>query len=141
MKGSSDMNARLYTAASRRRLAVRICGAVLVLASLQGCSGDAPREDPPRTIKIGFVTPLTGPGASFGDVDTFVIDQVRSHFDQEGITVAGKKYKVQILVRDNASSSMHEPDGGMEDDDPTALGSQAALDLIQDDGVDLILAS
>jgi branched-chain amino acid transport system substrate-binding protein len=93
-----------------------------------------------RTIKIGVVTPLTGPAAHFGEVDTFVAEAARRHFDKEGITVAGTRYQVQILLRDSQSSPEAASDGGRMSETATDLMSDAAVDLIRD-GVDLVLAS
>jgi len=42
------------------------------------------------TIKIGFVTPLTGPLALFGEADKWTVEQMKQSF-KDGITVAGKK--------------------------------------------------
>jgi len=116
----------------RWRLVLLTCGVAAGLATTQSCTGS---DGASRTIKIGFVTPLTGPGASFGEVDTFVIEEARRYFDRTGITVAGTKHDVTIVVRDNEQASDAGPEHAGE------LMSQAALDLIRRDGVDLILAA
>jgi branched-chain amino acid transport system substrate-binding protein len=55
------------------------------------------------TIKIGFVTPLTGPLALFGEADKWTVEQMKQSF-KDGITVAGKKYMVEILIKDSQSN-------------------------------------
>ncbi|MDR3373791.1 MAG: ABC transporter substrate-binding protein [Ancalomicrobiaceae bacterium] len=76
-------------------------------------------------IKVGFISPRTGPLGSFGETDGYVLDLVRKAL-ASGLAVAGKTYKVEILDRDTQS-------------DP-ARASQLARTLINDDRVDLMLA-
>ncbi|MEJ2037116.1 MAG: ABC transporter substrate-binding protein, partial [Maritimibacter sp.] len=54
------------------------------------------------TIRIGFVSPRTGPLAGFGKTDGDVLDQIRAALT-DGIEVAGKTYAVEILDRDTQS--------------------------------------
>jgi branched-chain amino acid transport system substrate-binding protein len=79
-----------------------------------------------NTIKVGFISPRTGPLAGFGEADGFVLDQARKTL-QAGLTVGGKKYSVEILDRDTQS-------------DP-ARASQLAKSLINSDKVDMILVT
>ena len=78
------------------------------------------------TIKIGYVSPQTGPLAAFAEPDKFTLEQVRKAV-AGGITVGGKKYAVEIIYKDSQSS-------------PNKAGS-AAAELITRDKVDLVLAS
>jgi branched-chain amino acid transport system substrate-binding protein len=56
------------------------------------------------TIKIGYVSPLTGEAASFGEPDTYVLGVVRKAV-ANGITAGdGKHYTIEIIQRDSASS-------------------------------------
>ena len=55
------------------------------------------------TIKIGFVSPLTGPLALFGEADKWTVEQMKQTF-KDGITVAGKKYSVEIVIKDSQSN-------------------------------------
>uniref|UniRef100_UPI003F493E4B ABC transporter substrate-binding protein n=1 Tax=Nonomuraea bangladeshensis TaxID=404385 RepID=UPI003F493E4B len=80
-----------------------------------------------QTIKIGFVSAQTGPLAGFGEADAFVVKAMQQHFVGHPITVGGKTYKVQILLKDAQSDS-------------TRAG-QVAADLINNDGVDVLLAT
>lgn len=77
-------------------------------------------------LKIGYVSPQTGPLAAFGEADKWVADQMRLAF-RNGISVAGKKYEVEILLKDSQSS----PDRATE----------VAKDLIRNDKVHLMLAA
>jgi branched-chain amino acid transport system substrate-binding protein len=78
------------------------------------------------TIKIGFVTPQTGPLAVFAEPDEFVLDQFRKGL-ANGLEIAGKTYNVEIIVKDSQSSSNR--------------AATVAQELILGDEVDLILAT
>ena len=56
------------------------------------------------TIKIGFVSPLTGAAAGFGEPDPYVVSLARTAF-APGLTVGGKKYKVAIITEDIQSGT------------------------------------
>jgi len=79
-----------------------------------------------KSLKIGFVSPRTGPDAGFGEPDGYVLDLARKAF-APGITVGGTSYSVEIVDKDGQS-------------DPQR-GSQVANDLINSDGVDLMLTT
>ncbi|WP_168915399.1 ABC transporter substrate-binding protein [Microcella flavibacter] len=118
----------------RRRLLtpIALAGAsVLMLAAcstptLGGADGDGGGDE--NVIRIGYVTPQTGPLAAFGEADSFVLDQVRAYYEENGVVdAAGTEYSVEIIVADTQS-------------DP-ARAADVAAELILDDGVDMILAS
>lgn len=79
-----------------------------------------------KTLRIGFVSPQTGPLAAFGEADDFVVNQIRKTLT-DGIHAGGKDWDVEILVRDSQSS--------------TSRAAEVATDLILRDEVDLICAS
>jgi branched-chain amino acid transport system substrate-binding protein len=79
-----------------------------------------------KAIKIGLVSPRTGPLAGFGEADGFIIDQVNNVL-QPGLQSGGKTYSVEIISKDSQSS--------------TTRASEVASELILRDKVDLILAS
>ena len=54
-------------------------------------------------VKIGYVSPQTGPLAPFGEADKWVIEQMKLAF-KDGITIAGKKHEVQIILKDSQSN-------------------------------------
>ena len=78
------------------------------------------------TIKIGYVSPQTGPLAPFGEADKFVIDRVQAQF-KDGLMVGGKKMAVEILLKDSQSN-------------PNRAG-EVANDLILKDQVQLVLTA
>ena len=79
-----------------------------------------------KTIKLGFVTPQTGPLAIFAEPDRFVIDQVRRHV-ANGIMIQGTRHDVDVIVKDSQSSSNR--------------AASVAQELIFDDEVDILLAT
>jgi len=79
-----------------------------------------------KTIKIGFVSPQTGPLAPFGEADKFTIEQMNKLF-AGGVDIGGKKVAIQILQKDSQSN-------------PNRAG-EVANDLILKDKVDLMLVS
>jgi branched-chain amino acid transport system substrate-binding protein len=78
------------------------------------------------TLKIGYVSPQTGPLAPFGEADKWVIDQMKAAF-KDGLTIGGKKYAVQIILKDSQSN-------------PNRAG-EVANDLILKDKVALMLTA
>ena len=80
----------------------------------------------PRVIKLGFVSPQTGPIAAFAAADDFVLRGVRAAL-KDGVTVAGKTYAVEILYRDSQSN--------------TSRAADVAQQLILKDKVDILMAS
>src|SRR4029453_864085 len=49
-----------------------------------------------RAVKIGMVSPATGPIAAFGEADQWVLGEVRKVL-ASGITIAGQQHPVEIL--------------------------------------------
>src|SRR3954467_1996251 len=86
----------------------------------------APAQAQNRIIKIGHVSPRTGPLAGFGEADNFILEQVRGLIGG-GLGVGGKNYPVQIISKDSQSNA--------------SRASEVASELILGDKVDLILAS
>ena len=78
------------------------------------------------TIKIGFVTPLTGPLALFGEADKWTVEQMKQAF-KDGISVAGKKYSVEIVIKDSQSNPNR--------------AAEVASDLILKDKITLMVVS
>jgi branched-chain amino acid transport system substrate-binding protein len=77
-------------------------------------------------IKIGFVSPRTGPLGGFGEGDPYVLGLARKAL-ANGLTAGGKKYKVEFIDKDSQS-------------DPSRA-SQLAKALINSDNVDLMLTT
>lgn len=80
-----------------------------------------------RTIKLGFVSPQTGPLAPFGEADKWVIAGITEAFKGGLDLGGGKKVGVQVVLKDSQSN-------------PNRAG-EVANDLILKDKVDLMLVS
>jgi branched-chain amino acid transport system substrate-binding protein len=76
-------------------------------------------------LRVGFISPRTGPLGGFGQTDGYVLDLVRGAL-KNGLKVGDKTYDVQIVDQDTQS-------------DPSRAG-QLAKSLINGEGVDLMLA-
>lgn len=79
-----------------------------------------------QVLKIGYVTPRTGPLAPFAESDVFVIEAMQKLF-AGGIAIDGSKHEVDIVIKDSQS-------------DPNRAADVAA-ELILDDEVNLMLVS
>lgn len=108
----------------KRRGFLKIGAAGLGAATLGGLA--APAIAKSRKIKIGFVSPQTGPLAAFADADSYVIGIMREQF-KNGIAVGGKTYPVEIIVKDSQSNPNRAAD--------------VAAELITSDEIDLMLVS
>lgn len=87
-----------------RRQVIRIsAGAALALGAGSAGFSSIALAQSGRTIKIGYVTPKTGPLAGFGEVDKFVLSGITA-FLKAGITIAGKTYPVEVIVKDSQSN-------------------------------------
>jgi branched-chain amino acid transport system substrate-binding protein len=106
------------------RRAVVACG--LGMLAAPAVLRAIPAEAQSKTIKIGHVSPRTGPLAGFGEADGFILDQVRSLL-AKGLESGGKTYQVEIVSKDSQSSGTR--------------ASEVASELILRDKVDLIVAS
>lgn len=96
-------------------LGVLTAPALLGLAQAQG-----------RTLKIGHVSPRSGPLAAFGESDSFILGEIQKLIGA-GIENNGKTYKVEIISKDSQSNP--------------ARASEVASDLILRDRVDLLVAA
>ncbi len=77
-----------------------------------------------ETLKVGFISPRTGPLGGFGETDGYVLELARKAL-ADGLQAGGKTWKVEILDRDTQS-------------DPSRAG-QLAKDLINNEAIDLML--
>ncbi len=78
-----------------------------------------------RIINIGYLSPLTGPLAGFGEADRFILGQVRSALAQ-GLVNGDLTYQVEIINKDSQSNA--------------SRASEVPLELIRREKVDLLLA-
>jgi len=63
----------------------------------------APAVHAAKSIKIGFVTPRTGPLAPFAEADDFIINSFRETV-KSGIRIGSTTYPVEVLVKDSQSN-------------------------------------
>jgi branched-chain amino acid transport system substrate-binding protein len=106
----------------RRSIVLRGLGMLAAPAVLRVIPANAQS----KTIKIGHVSPRTGPLAGFGEADGFILDQVRAIL-AKGLESDGKTFPVEIVSKDSQSSGTR--------------ASEVAAELILRDKVDLIVAS
>jgi branched-chain amino acid transport system substrate-binding protein len=113
---------------SSRRRVIQSTGAVALAAGTASMLGFNPLvfAQSARQIKIGYVSPQTGPLAPFGEADKFVIEGIREAL-KGGVAIAGKSHPIEIIVKDSQSN-------------PNRAGEVAA-DLILKDKVDLMLVA
>ena len=76
-----------------------------------------------RPVKIGLVSPQTGPLAAFGETDTYMVDEMRRIL-ADGLEIAGTVHPIEIDLKDTQS-------------DPTRA-AEVTQEVI-DGGVDLVI--
>ncbi|MFY2822487.1 ABC transporter substrate-binding protein [Ruegeria sp. MALMAid1280] len=77
-------------------------------------------------IKIGYVSPRTGPLAAFAESDEYILAGINAAFS-EGITIDGSTYGVEVIVKDSQSNPNRAAD--------------VAAQLILEDEVNLMVVS
>lgn len=107
---------------SRRRFIKQAAIAVSAPAILTHTRAYA--ADP--VIKIGHVSPRTGPLAGFAEADDFVLEAIAKSFTA-GLKNNGKNYTVEIISKDSQSNPNR--------------AAEVAADLILRDEVDIIVAA
>src|SRR4051795_11193894 len=117
------------TGTTRRDL-LRAAGLGLTFPLLSACgglasSGNNTKNQAKSSLKIGFVSPRTGAAAGVGEPDGYVLGLARKSLTS--LTVNGTEYAVTILDRDSQSNPQRS--------------AQVANDLINSDGVDLMLTT
>jgi len=95
-------------------------------ATLAAGSIFAPAVHAARTIKLGYVSPQTGPLAPFGEADNFVVSNFVERFGG-GVDIGGESYPVEVIVKDSQSNPNR--------------AAEVAKELIVDDEVDMILVA
>lgn len=79
-----------------------------------------------NTLRVGFVSPRSGPLALFGEGDGFVLDAVRKQF-ANGVDVGGKRFNVEFIAKDTQSNPVR--------------AAAMAKELINSDKVDFVLST
>jgi branched-chain amino acid transport system substrate-binding protein len=112
-----------------RRLGLQALG-VMVASGAMATLGDvsaAHAASKSSTIKIGYVSPRTGPLADFAGPDSFVLAKIKaSSYFAKGIKIGGTTYHIEITEKDTQS----QPN----------VAVQVTQELINS-GVDLVLTS
>lgn len=100
-----------------RRTVIRRAGGVLATAALASAF-PAPGVRAAKPVKIGYVSPQTGPLAPFAEADNFIVGSVRELFKKQGLPI-------EIVVKDSQTNSNR--------------AAEVAADLILKDKVALML--
>jgi Periplasmic binding protein len=79
-----------------------------------------------KTVKLGYVSPQTGPLAAFAEADNFTVAAFREA-TKGGIKVGNSSHPVEVVVKDSQSNPNR--------------AAQVAKDLIVQDKVDLVLVA
>lgn len=106
-----------------RRTLIKSGAAAVAAPALIGANSASAQG---RVIKIGHVSPRTGPLAGFGEADNFIIEQVRGIL-KNGLQSGGRSYQVQIISKDSQSTG--------------SRAAEVASELILSDKVDLLVAA
>src|SRR5207245_11760715 len=96
---ASDSERLVPRTGTRRRFIKGGAAAVAGLGALRA----GPARAAEREIKIGYVSPRTGPLAGFGEADEFILAGLEQAV-KDGVGVGGKGHPIQLLVRDGACS-------------------------------------
>ena len=107
-----------------RRASLKAAAATGLTAALGGLASPVVARE--RPIKIGFVTPQTGPLAIFAEPDAFVLNQFQTALS-DGLMINGTRHPVEFIVKDSQSSSNR--------------ASSVAQELIFEDEVDILAAT
>jgi len=95
-------------------------------ATLASGTVAAPAIAQAKTIKLGYVSPQTGPLAAFAEADNYIISNFKATV-KDGLTIGGKKYPVDIVVKDSQSNPNR--------------AAEVAKELIVRDKIDLMLVA
>ena len=119
----SSTKAAAFQGRGRHRRHFLACAASGLAAPLL-LRGRPGRAD--RALRIGHVSPQTGPLAAFGEADPFVLAQIERELG-DGIDTAKGHFAVEILTRDSQSNPNR--------------AAEVAAELILDQEVDLLVAA
>lgn len=114
----------MSTSKLSRRGFLKTTGAAGLATAASGLAG--PAIAAPKTLKIGFVTPQTGPLAIFAEPDAFTLNQFAKQIG-DGLMINGTKHPVEFIVKDSQSNSNR--------------ASSVAQELILGEEVDIICAT
>ncbi len=86
----------------------------------------APAIAQQRAIKLGYVSPQTGPLAAFAEADNFTLAMLRDVV-KGGASIGGRTHAIEVVVKDSQSNPNR--------------AAQVAKDLIVQDKIDLMLVA
>ena len=115
-----DMTSASGRLAIDRRRALKLVGA----STLLGAAPVSVARASNRPIRIGYVSPKTGPLAPMAEADDFVLGGAREAM-KDGIANPSGQYSIEIIVKDSQS-------------DPNRA-AEAAVELILQDDIDLMV--
>ena len=87
-------------AGMNRRELLKALGAVTAATIALPHSARAARA---KTIKIGVISPMTGPLSLFGETDEYTTAKIME-LVKNGIEIGGESYNIEILLRDAQSN-------------------------------------
>ena len=116
------MTLKIITQPTRRRFLANTGAALAVPALLTGTRAYAQT----KTLKLGFVSPKTGPLAGFAEADDYIIENIKKTFSG-GLQNNGSDWNVEIHYRDSQSNPNR--------------AAEVAADLILGEEVDIMLAA
>jgi branched-chain amino acid transport system substrate-binding protein len=106
---------------NRRQVLRGTAGAI---AGLGAASLFSPAVFAAKTIKIGYVSPKSGPLAAFAEADDFILGQFRSTV-KNGLKLGSETYQIEVIEKDSQSNPNR--------------AAEVAKELITRDNVGLIL--
>ena len=113
---------KLFKAPTRRRFLVG-SGAMLTAPAILTSTRAYAQN---KTLKVGFVSPKTGPLAGFAEADAYIVEGINQIF-AGGLANNGSSWNIEIISRDSQSNPNR--------------AAEVAADLILRDEVDIIVAA
>ena len=91
---------RITTGYDRRRVLQGMAGGVAAAGAM---TLFGPAVHAAKTIKIGYVSPKSGPLAAFAEADDFVLGEFRKAV-KDGLKLGSQTYQVEIITKDSQSN-------------------------------------
>lgn len=89
--------------AATRRDILKAGGAAALGAASSVFSFNTARAES-RTIKIGYISCMSGPRADFGATDPWVLERVKATV-KNGLKIGDKNYAIELILKDNQSDA------------------------------------
>jgi len=122
--GEDGMARKSHSLRFNRRAFIKASAATGAALAAGGVFAPAARAA--KTIKIGYVSPQTGPLAPFGEADKFVTANFQS-LAKDGLKIGNATYAVEVIVKDSQSNPNR--------------AAEVAKELIVSDKIDLMLVA